>query len=101
MTMTADPIIDNWYKDLESNQIFEVISYDIKYETVELQYADGDISDIDRDSWNSSSFEPIEPPGDWSAPYGSIEMDDLGYTDNDIHAPSINDIELDQLVSNF
>ena len=34
----------------------------------------------------SSTFDYIEDPEDWSAPFDDLELDDLGYTDTDRHA---------------
>jgi len=54
-------------------------------DTIEVQYNNGDIGEFDSDSWYNSTFDYIEEPEDWSAPFGNIEGDDLGYSDNDSH----------------
>lgn len=90
MATITDPIIESWYKDVENNLVFKVVSIDEKDDTIEVQFVNGDIGDYDKDSWYNSTIDYIEAPEDWSAPYGNLETDDLGYTDNDIH------ISLDQ-----
>jgi len=85
MTTVADPIIDNWYKDVENNLIFKVVAIDEKNDSIEVQYYHGDIGEYDRESWYNSTFDIIETPEDWSAPFDELEIDDLGYSDPDIH----------------
>ncbi len=85
MTTITDPVIGSWYKDVENNLTFKVVAIDEQDDTIEVQFASGDISEYDKDTWYNSTFDFIEAPEDWSAPYGEIEKDDLGYSDPDIH----------------
>ncbi len=85
MATITDPVIGNWYKDVENNLTFKVIAIDEKSDTIDVQYQNGDIGDYDNESWYESTFDFIEAPEDWSAPYGAIELDDLGYSDPDTH----------------
>lgn len=84
MTTITDPVIGRWYKDVENNLTFTVVAIEGENELIEVQYLDGDIGEYDNDSWYNSTFDFIEEPEDWSAPYGDIEADDLGYSDSDI-----------------
>lgn len=92
MTTIADPIIGNWYKDLENNLQFRVINIDD--DAIDVQYLNGDIGEYDNDSWYNSTFDYIEDPEDWSAPFDDLETDDLGYSDTDKHNPE--DLGLDE-----
>jgi hypothetical protein len=74
-----DPIVGNWYKNLESAGEFEVVAVDEEGQTVEIQYFDGEIEEIDMDSWYELALEPVEPPEDWSGAFDELEVDDLGY----------------------
>jgi hypothetical protein len=85
MANLADPVIENWYKDAVNNLVFKVVAIDESDETIEVQYLDGDIGEYDKESWYGSGFDYIEAPEDWSAPYDDVEVDDLGYSDADIH----------------
>ena len=84
MTTIVDPRLQNWYKDVENNLIFKVIAIDSKTDTINIQYISGDIGEYDKEVWYASTFDYIEPPEDWSAPY-DLEIDDLGYSDTDRH----------------
>jgi hypothetical protein len=95
MTTVADPIIDNWYKDLETNLAFKIVAIDESDDSIEIQYFDGAIGEFDIDTWRNSSFETIEEPEDWTAPFDDIEADDLGYTDTDEHRPNPDDVDIE------
>ena len=95
MATVADPIIGSWYKDLENNLKFKVVAIDEKYDTIDVQYINGDIGEYDSESWFSSTFDYIEEPEDWGAAYDDMEIDDLGYTDTDEHKPNPEDLDLD------
>lgn len=85
MTTITDPVIGGWYKDVENDLKFKVVAFEDGDDAIEVQYINGDIGEYDCDSWYSSTFDFIETPEDWSAPYDDIEIDDLGYSDPDIH----------------
>jgi hypothetical protein len=95
MTTVADPIIGNWYKDIENNLKFKIVAIDENDDSIDVQYINGDIGEYDTDSWYSSTFDYIEAPEDWSAPFDDLEIDDMGYTDTDEHKPNPEDIDID------
>lgn len=85
MTTITDPVLHRWYKDIENDLTFKVVAIDSKDQSVEVQYQDGDIGEYDIDTWYNSTFDYVEAPEDWSAPYGDIDTEDLGYSDTDKH----------------
>jgi len=84
MPIKTPPVIAQWYKHLDKGQTFQVVSIDEEEETVELQHFDGDLEEIDLDTWRELEIETIEPPEDWTGPIDDIEHDDLGYTETDM-----------------
>lgn len=91
MTTITDPVIGRWYKDVENNLTFSVVAIDEDGDLIEVQYVNGDIGEYDNDSWYNSTFDYVEAPEDWSAPYDELEADDLGYSDPDVHRNSNQD----------
>ncbi|MCK5480120.1 MAG: hypothetical protein KAJ06_03205, partial [Gammaproteobacteria bacterium] len=77
MTSEADPIIDAWYHHPEKAQKFKVTALDDHAATVEIQYFDGNIDELDLDTWYGLDIERIEAPEDWTGPMDNIEKDDL------------------------
>ena len=75
------PQVGDWYRKPTGN-VFEVVAIDESDSTVELQHYDGTVEEIDIDSWEEMSFEPSQPPEDWT---GSFDMakEDYGVDYND------------------
>ncbi len=99
MTTITDPVLHRWYKDIENDLTFKVVAIDGNDQSVEVQYQDGDIGEYDIDTWYNSTFDYVEAPEDWSAPYGDLETDDLGYSDTDKHiSPDQEDVNISDLL---
>lgn len=67
------PVIGSWYQDREVGQKFEVVAIDEDY--VELQHIDGEIEELDIESWHARPIGKIAQPEDWAAPF-EVEGDD-------------------------
>ena len=67
MARDYDPVQGKWYEDLEENEIFKVLSVDPDQELVEVQYENGDIEEIDLDTWHELDLEQAEEPEGWAA----------------------------------
>ncbi len=94
MTTVTDPVIDQWYKDVENNLTFKVVAIEESDDTIDVQYNNGDIGEYDNDSWYNSTFDFIEDPEDWSAPFDDLESDDLGYSNSDTRRTDMDDMPL-------
>ncbi|MBE0436158.1 MAG: hypothetical protein IBX56_10175 [Methylomicrobium sp.] len=97
MTTIADPVIDRWYKDVENNLTFKIIAIDESDDSIEVQYLNGEIGEYDNDSWYNSTFDYIEEPEDWSAPF-ELDDEDLGYSDPDEHRRNMDDLNFDDYI---
>jgi hypothetical protein len=62
-----DPVQGQWYEDLEENEIFRVLSVDPDEEIIEIQYENGDIEEIDLDTWHELDLERAEEPEGWAS----------------------------------
>lgn len=56
------PVVGNWYQDAAEDEIFEVIAVDD--DGIAVQYLNGDISEIDPETWAQMVLLPAEPPDD-------------------------------------
>lgn len=70
------PVIGNWYKTL-AGDTFEVVAVDTDDETVEIQYYDGTVGELELDSWDDVSLGQVAAPEDWSGSL-DIELEDYG-----------------------
>src|SRR5690606_18190867 len=62
-----DPVQGQWYEDLEDNEIFKVLSVNPDEEIIEVQYENGDIEEIDLDTWHELDLERAEEPEGWAS----------------------------------
>jgi hypothetical protein len=85
MPTEIPPSVESWYQDAETGRSFRVVAVDEPNETIDVQFYNGDIGELDFASWQESTILPIEPPEDASAPFDDVEAEDLGYTDLDLH----------------
>ncbi|CDH44919.1 MAG: hypothetical protein IPL59_19385 [Candidatus Competibacteraceae bacterium] len=88
----VDPIIGNWYRNQETGNDFEVVALDEDAQTIEIQYFDGELEDLDLDAWYELPIESIEAPEDWSGPFDEMESDDLGYEKEEDAAKDEDDV---------
>ncbi len=81
------PIIGAWYEDATDDEMFEVVAVDEHAGLIEVQYVDGEVSEIDLDTWQQLVLLPAEAPEDWRASYelsneDSMSSDDIFIPDN-------------------
>lgn len=67
MARDYDPVQGKWYEDLEENEVFKVLSVDPDQELVEVQYENGDIEEIDLDTWHELDLEQATEPEGWAS----------------------------------
>jgi len=77
MASKADPVIGEWYHSTEKAEKFMVTTIDDHSDTVEIQYFDGNVDEMDLTTWYALGIEHIEAPEDWTGPMDNIEKDDL------------------------
>lgn len=67
MSLEPAPRVGDWYTN-SSGDSFEIVAQDEEDETLELQYYDGTLEELDREAWESMRPQLIDPPEDWSGP---------------------------------
>ena len=95
-----EPIIGHWYRNKElSSEIFEVVAIDNDEKLIEIQYFDGQIGELELDTWKESRIVEVAEPEDWSGAYELSTEDLSDYKSEVIHPPKrdnpINTIESD------
>jgi hypothetical protein len=98
-----EPNIGDWYRQKEGGALFEVVAYDDDDGTIEIQYFDGTVEEMDVEDWegqwDDGALESAEPPEDWT---GSVDVDaeDDGLrgadaeSDRDLRASGLDGIDL-------
>jgi len=100
---TPQPAIGDWYR-LNGGALFEVVARDDDDGTIELQYFDGTVEEMDIEDWEAQwedgALESAEAPEDWS---GSVDIEgggdegrgaDAYGEDRDLRASPLDGIDL-------
>jgi len=80
MSNELDPITGTWYRHLDKGQMFGVVSVDERAGIVEIQHFDGDIEEIELETWRNMELEITDAPEDWTGPVDNLEHDDTDYS---------------------
>ena len=69
------PSVGDWYR-LNGGELFEVVAVDEDDGTIEIQYFDGTVEEMDREDWEAHceerALQAAEAPEDWS---GSVDVE--------------------------
>jgi hypothetical protein len=71
------PNIGSWYANTDSGQIFEVVEVDDDVETIAIQYADGNIEEMELRAWNLLNLEDVAEPEEWTGALDENFMEDF------------------------
>jgi hypothetical protein len=72
--------IGHWYRPFNSQSMFEVVAIDFDEQTIEIQYYDGEIAELDFTAWKTVIPLEAATPEDWTGPY-EIERQDPAFND--------------------
>jgi len=61
-----EPVPGQWYENVEEEESFRVLRVDEDSERLEIEYLDGDIEELDLETWREMDLERIEEPEGWS-----------------------------------
>ncbi len=81
MPTDIEPIAGNWYENVQSKKLFQVIAVNEDEGIVAIQNFDGNLDELTLETWYEQDLSLAEPPEDWSGVYDKLEKDDLDYTE--------------------
>ena len=73
MSREYAPTPGKWYENKEEEETFRVLTVDEDDELVEIEYVDGEIEELDLDTWHELDLELTEEPEGWA---GDDDADD-------------------------
>jgi hypothetical protein len=80
------PVVGKWYAR-PGGDSFEIVAIDGDDGTIEIQYFDGTIEELDFDEWREDEIVSASPPEDWT---GSVDVEPED-TENEFDAvPGVN-----------
>ena len=75
------PVIGDWYRR-PGGETFEVVAIDPDDRTIEIQYFDGTVEELELEEWLDDQIAVTEAPEDWT---GSVDVEPEDY-ENEIEA---------------
>lgn len=66
MSRDYEPVPGQWYENLEDEESFRVLTVDEDSELVEIEYLDGEIEEIDLETWHEMDLERTDEPEGWA-----------------------------------
>jgi hypothetical protein len=84
------PVVGQWYRG-GTDELFEVVAIDDQDQTIEIQFFDGSVTEIEFESWNEQLrdelLEAADAPEDWSGAV-DVESEDLNREFEDTARPN-------------
>ena len=84
MSHELDPKVGRWYRRLDNEQLFKVVSIDEDDGLVEIKNVDGDVEEIDATDWIELDLEFAEAPEDFIDPDEDTDAEKLEEEEDDV-----------------
>ena len=74
---SIQPSVGSWYKNMETGESFEVVAFADDGANIEIQYFEGEVAELDSDTWAEMVLSPLPPPEDFSGPFDDLEPEEI------------------------
>ncbi len=81
MLRRIQPEVGNWYENVEEETLFEVVTVEEDGSAVAIQYFDGELEEMEIETFWQLPLRSVEQPEDWAGPY---EIDQEDRDDQDL-----------------
>jgi hypothetical protein len=88
MSHELDPKVGRWYRRLDDEQMFKVVSIDEDEGLIEIKTVEGDTEDVDSTEWIELDLEAAEAPEDYVDPDEGSDEDDEDEDDEEEERPA-------------
>ncbi|TAK53654.1 MAG: hypothetical protein EPO25_09800 [Gammaproteobacteria bacterium] len=95
MSRDHNPVPGKWYENLEDGEVFQVLSVDEDSELIELQYEDGDVEEVDHETWQELDLNLTEEPEGWTGGDDDPDDDEDDWDDDEDEDEDEDDEDLD------
>ncbi len=76
MSHELDPKVGRWYRRVDDEQLFKVVSIDEDDGLIEIKTVDGEVEELDSTEWVELDLESAEAPEDYVDPDEESDEDD-------------------------
>ena len=89
ITLPLLPEIGQWYARQDMDTLFQVVAIDEDTGLIEIQDADGDVDELDTETWRALPISEAAPPEDWIEPVEDEGAEDSSYGPAHDGGPSV------------
>ena len=68
-----EPVVGQWYENIDETESFRVLSVDEDAELIEIEYLDGDVEELDLETWQELDLDKIDEPEGWTGSRAAAE----------------------------
>ena len=83
MSRDYEPVPGQWYENLEDEESFRVLKVDEDAELVEIEHLDGEIEEMDLETWHEMDLEATQEPEGWAEEDEDEDEEDYWEEDED------------------
>ena len=83
MSRDYEPVPGQWYENLEDEESFRVLKVDEDSELVEIEHLDGEIEEMDLETWHEMDLEQTKEPEGWAESESESESESEDEDDDD------------------
>ena len=76
MAREYEPVVGQWYENIDESESFRVLSVDEDAELIEIEYLDGDVEELDLETWQELDLDKIDEPEGWAGSRSEDEDED-------------------------
>lgn len=83
MSRDYEPTPGQWYENVEEEETFRVLTVDEDSELVEIEYLDGEIEEVDLETWHEMDLEKTDEPEGWADRDDDDDDDEEDFDEDD------------------
>jgi len=95
MAIESNPVVANWYQDRNREERFTIVAFDQDEGVLELQYENGDLEEIDIDTWYELDTEEVAMPEDWTLALDNMDEQEAARVESESYEDDWNDEIMD------
>ncbi len=83
MSRDYEPTPGQWYENVEEEETFRVLTVDEDSELVEIEYLDGEIEEVDLETWHEMDLDKTSEPEGWADRDDDDDDDEEDFDEDD------------------
>jgi hypothetical protein len=74
---SIQPVVGSWYRNPVTGETFEVVALDEDSDSIGIQHFEGEVGELDGETWSAIELDELPPQEDWSGPFDDLEREEI------------------------